>query len=348
MKTIRTALLGALLAAATALPTAATAQVRLAEVSGTAMDASGGVLPGVTVTANHVDTGQVRTTVTQAGGVFSFSALPLGRYEFRAELQGFNIALYRDVRLAIGEALRLDIRMTVAALEETVTVVGENPLVDVTKSDLGGRVDQVQVQELPLSGRNWMNLATLAPGVKSTATEGQPTAGLGGTNMSKVFVDGASVQNRSTVAVDLQISQEVIGEFEVLTNRFDASLGRAGTAFVNAATKSGTDNYSGSVFLYLRDDSLSARDFFTGTREPYQNRQVGGTFGGPLVRGRTHFFANYERQVEPKTLSANTGIAGLDAPVDGTDNRNIYFARMDHSLSTNHRVNVRFNRSDRL
>jgi hypothetical protein len=348
MKRALRVLFGAVLVAVIWFPAPAAAQVRLAEVTGTVTDPSGSVLPGVTVTATHVDTGQVRTTVTQAGGVFSFGALPLGRHEIRAELQGFNTAVFRDVRLGIGDVLRLDIQLSVAALEESVTVLGETPLVDVSKSDLGGRINLAQVEELPLSGRNWMNLATLAPGVKSAATEGQPTAGLGGSNMSKVFVDGASVQNRSTVAVDMQISKEVIGEFEVLTNRFDASLGRAGTSFVNAATKSGTDRYSGSLFFHLRDDALSATDFFTGTKEPYQNRQFGGTFGGPLVQGRTHFFTNYERQVEPQTLSANTGIAGLDAPVDGTDSRNIYFARIDHSLTANHRLNFRFNRFDRV
>lgn len=139
-----------------------------------------------------------------------------------------------------------------------------------------------------------------------------------------------------------------MGEFEVLTNRFDAVMGRAGTTVVNAVTKGGTDDFHGSAFFFFRDDSLNAEDFFTGRVEPYQNRQWGGTFGGPLVRGKTHFFGSFERQVEPKTLSSNTGIAVFDQAVDSTDERNLYFARVDHSLTSSHRLSGRYNRFHRF
>ena len=125
----------------------------------------------------------------------------------------------------------------------------------------------------------------------------------------------------------------MIGEFEVLTNRFDAQLGHAGSLIVNAVTKSGTDKFSGSAFYYFRDDSLNADDFFTGRREPYRNTQFGGTFGGPIWRGETQFFTSYERQAEPTTKSANTGFASLDAPVDADDTKNLGFWRVDYSLA---------------
>ena len=127
--------------------------------------------------------------------------------------------------------------------------------------------------------------------------------------MSKVSSTAGRCRTCPPSRVDLEVSKEIIGEFEVITNRFDAADGHAGTAIVNAVTKAGTDKFSGSAFFYFRDDSLNATDFFTGRVEPYQNRQYGGTFGGPIARGKTHFFRSYERQVEPKTLSANTGIA---------------------------------------
>ena len=330
--------------AALVCASSAGAQVRSAEIAGTVTDESGGTLPGVTVTALHVDTGQVRSTVTESGGTYVITALPVGTYTVRAELGGFNTVVFEAIRLEIGQFARVDVRMQVASVEETITVMGEVPLVDPSRSDLTGRISQAQVEELPVSGRNWMNLAAMAPGVKSEAGGGQPTAGLGTNQMSKVYLDGGSVQNLSTVAVDIQVSKEVIGEFEVITNRFDAVMGRAGTAVVNAVTKSGTDAFRGASFFYWRDDSLNATDFFTGRKEPYENRQYGGVLGGPVLRGKTHFLVSYERQSEPKTLSANTGIAEFDRPVDSTDSRNLYFLRLDHSVTRNHRANVRLNR----
>ncbi|CAN5680262.1 TonB-dependent receptor [soil metagenome] len=346
--TLTMGLTGLLLAAILGLSSPVSAQVRQAEVAGTVTDESGAVLPGVTVTATHVETRQVRTTVTDSGGRYLLTALPVGVYEVRAELPGFRAMLFSDYRLQIGDSARLDVRMAVATLEEAITVSGAAPLVDTTKSDLSGRIDQIQMEELPLAGRNWLNFATLAPGVKSDGRGGQPTAGVGGVQQSKVYVDGGQIQNLSTVAIDLEISKEIVGEFEVITNRFDAVMGRAGTAVVNAVTKSGTDTLRGLGFLAFRDDALNQTDFFTGRVEPFRSIQYGLTFGGPIRRGQTHYFGSYERQEEPRTLSANTGIAILDQPIDSTDTSNLFFGRVDHSLTRNHRVTFRYNRFDRL
>lgn len=327
--------------------TTASAQVRLAEVSGTVADESGAVLPGVAVTAVQVATGLKRSTTTQNSGAYLFTALPIGIYEVRAELQGFAPAVISNYQIGIGESAVLNIRMKLATLQEDVTVQGEAPLIDTTKSELAGKIDQVQIQDLPVNGRNWLVFATLAPGVKSDGQGVQgstPTAGVGDGRLTKVFLDGASVQNRSTgVSVDVEASKEIIAEFEVITNRFDAQMGHAGTAIVNAVTKSGTDRFSGSGFGYFRDDTFNAEDFFTNRVEPYSNKQYGGTFGGPIVRSKTHFFISYERQVEPKTLSANTGYPLLDAPVDGSNTKNLYFGRMDQALGSTTRLSFRYN-----
>lgn len=327
--------------------TPASAQVRLAEMSGTVTDESGAMLPGVTVTATHVATRQIRSTVTEASGAFLLTALPVGVYEIRVELTGFNPIVYKDYALGLGESTRLDVKMHVATMQETITVVGQSPLVDTTKSTLSGKIDQTQVEELPVNGRNWLNFAVLAPGVKSDSG-GAPAAGVGAGRIGgKIFLDGASVQTFSTVGIQTEVSKDIIGEFEVLTNRFDAQLGHAGSAMVNAITKSGTDAFHGNAFVYWRDDSLNAKDFFTGRVEPYENRQFGGTAGGPIVRGKTQFFGSYEREVEPKTKSANTGFAALDETIDASDKKNMHFARVDHSLWSRHRLSARMNRYDR-
>ena len=323
------------------------AQVRLAEVSGKVTDDSGAVLPGVTIVATATATGEKRTVVTETSGGYLFTALPVGVYDFRAELQGFAPTIVQGHRIGIGESVVLNLQMKVAGVEESLTVEANVPLIDTTRSSLAGKINQTQVEELPVNGRNWLAFAVLAPGVKSDGQGVQgstPTAGIGDGRNTRVFLDGAGVQNKSTgQSVDVEVSKEIIGEFEVITNRFDAQMGHAGTAIVNAVTKGGTDRFGGTAFGYFRHDKLNAADFFTGRVEPYQNRQYGGTFGGPVRRGATHFFLSYERQVEPKTLSSNTGIASLDVPVDGTDVRNLYFARMDHALSQNHHLRGRFN-----
>jgi hypothetical protein len=344
MRTVRCVLALALVSAAAA---GATAQVRLAELSGIVTDDSGGVLPGVTVTVTQVGTKNQRSDVTQASGTYFLAGLEPGVYEIRFELVGFTPVVFESTRLAIGQSQRVDTKLTVATIEETVRVVGEAPIVDTTKSTLSGRISQTQVEELPVNGRNWLNFAALAPGVKGDVGQ-NPQAGVGrGQIGSKVFVDGASTQTASTVGVQTEVSKDVIGEFEVLTNRFDAQLGHAGSVIINAVTKSGTDAFSGSAFYYFRDRELNARDFFTGIKEPYRNQQFGGTTGGPIKRGMTRFFTSYERQAEPTTKSANTGFPSLDRPVDADDTKNLGFWRVDHNFTTNHRVTIRQNYYDR-
>lgn len=332
----------------------AAAQVRLAEVSGTVTDESAALLEGVTITVTEATTGQKRSTLTGSRGNYLVTTLPVGVYDVRAEREGFGAVVIEKIQLGIGENVRLDIRMKVADVSETIVVKAEPPLIDPTTSDLAGKIGQAQIEELPLSGRHWMFLAGLAPGIKAVDRGGgrdagsEPTAGIGDYRMTKVFVDGAPVQNSANPHVEMQLSKEVLAEFEVVANRFDAVMGHAGTVIVNAVTKSGTDHVRGSAFFYWRDDSLNAKDFFTGRVEPYSERQYGGTFGFPVFKGRTHTFLSYERQVESETLSANTAIPSLDAPADSTDTRNLYFGRFDHSLTPNHRLQLRANRFDRL
>ena len=329
------------------------AQVRQAELAGSVTDASGAVVPGVTVSAILNATKETRTAVTDGVGKYRFNVLPVGVYTVQAELSGFSTVRYEDIKLAIGQSAILDLKMQVASLGETITVKGEPPLIDTTKSDLGGNIDEIQVKELPVIGRNWLGFAVLAPGMKSDGAEGAqdgpPAAGIGHGRQSKVYLDGADLMNRSTASnVDIRISNEVIGEFEVVTNRFDATMGQSGTAVVNAISKSGTDRFHGNGYFYLRDSKLNAPDFFTNTKPVFRNEQYGGTIGGPVVRGKDYFFFNYERQKEPKTVNANSGFAALDAPVDSSDTRNLLFARYDHAFSDNHRLSGKFNYYTRL
>jgi hypothetical protein len=227
-------------------------QVRLAEISGKVTDGSGAVLPGVSITATNTATGEKRTVVTEASGGYLLTALPVGEYEVLAELQGFAPTVVRGYRIGIGGSVVLNLQMQLAGVEESITVEANVPLIDTTKSALSGKINQTQVEELPVNGRNWLVFAVLAPGVKSDGQGVQgstPTAGIGDGRNTRVFLDGAGVQNKSTgQSVDVEVSKEIVGEFEVITNRFDAQMGHAGTAIVNAVTKGGTDRFGGTAF----------------------------------------------------------------------------------------------------
>jgi hypothetical protein len=335
------------------ISTAAAAQVGQTELTGTVVDESGAILPGATVTATLTATGLTRTTHADESGRYRFNNLPVGSYRIRSEMPGFRTTVAENVRLSVGQSATLDLRMSVAGLEEALTVQAELPLIQTTRSELSGNISDVQVEELPLLGRNWLGFAQLAPGIKSDGTEAgtntAPTAGIGVGRQDKVFLDGTDLNNRSTaISVDIQISKEVISEFQVKTSQFDAQWGQSGTSIVQAISKSGSDDFRGNGYFYFRDDSLNAADFFTATTEPYRNEQFGGTLGGPIVRGRAHFFFNYERHNEPQTLTSNTGIASLDVPVDGTDTRNLWFGRVDHQITRDHRLAGRYNRFTRF
>ena len=326
-------------------------QIGQAEILGTVTDASGAVLPGVAVTATQVDVGFKRTTVTNSRGRYTFTQLPVGRFEFVFELNGFSTSSIGPMELNLGERPTLNVTMQITGVTETILVEPVTPQVETTRSEISHTIQNIQIQELPVLGRDWLGFAILAPGIKSDGSEGSqdlaPTAGVGVGRQDKVIIDGADVNNRSTArGVDIKLSKEVIAEFEVKTNQFDAQLGQSGTSITQAVTRSGTDRFGGSAFFFFRDDALNAEDFFTGTKAEFRNEQLGGTLGGPIIRGKAHFFFGYEWQNTPQTLSSNTGITLIDEQqVDGDETRNLWFIRGDYQFNQNHRAAFRYNRS---
>lgn len=330
------------------------AQVGQTELVGTVRDGTGAMLPGVTITATQQGTGVSRTVASDEQGRYRFNQMPVGRWNLVFELAGFNAVRFDAFELNIGQRRTLNVTMELEGLTEAVTVEATTALIQTTRSELSSSIPAIQVAELPILGRDWLGFAVIAAGIKSdgseTSQDSAPTAGIGIGRQDKVVIDGGDVNNRSTSrGVDIKLSKEVIAEFEVKTNQFDAQFGQSGTSITQAVTKSGTDEFTGSAYFFFRDDSLNAHDFFLPVNPQFRNEQVGGTFGGPVVRGKTHFFFNYERQRTPRTLSSNTGIAAIDAQqVDGTDTRNLWFARGDHQINPNNRVAFRYNRSTRF
>ena len=337
------------------------AQIGMTEMTGTVSDGTGAVLPGVTITATQTGaslsaggaTGVVRTAVSGADGRYAFTQMPGGRYRVVFALDGFDSAELENVELNVGQRPTINVTMQVAGVAETITVQAETPVIESTRSELSHNIQDIQVQELPILARDWLGFALLAPGVKSDGAEGDsaPLAGIGIGRQDKVLIDGADVNNRSTSSgIDMKLSKETIAEFEVKTNQFDAQLGQSGTSVTQAITKSGTDAFHGSGFYYRRDGSWNAADFFTGVKdEEFQQTQVGGTVGGPIVPGRAFFFFSYEWQETPRTCSSNTGIVQIDQQtVDCGDERNLWFIRGDFQINQNHRAAFRYNKSTRV
>ena len=323
-----------------AVPGAASAQD--ATLTGTVKDSTGGVLPGVTVTALHEASGNTFVAVSDTVGDFRL-LMRTGGYRITVELPGFT-SVVRSVNLLLGQTATVAVELSPSTVQESVTVTGEAPLIDTATSNLSGNIDPRQMQELPLNGRNWMDLAMLAPGSRQNQSGGVPLLRQG---YSQINIDGQQITNNYIGIGDDQprFSRDSIAEFELLTNRFDATQGRSAGMIANAITKSGTNALSGGVAGYFRDDSLSSADKVQGVVLPYSNQQISTTVGGPIRRDRIHFFANYEYEREPQVLvySATGPLAIFNMNIPAPRKQWTYGVKIDTQFTSNLRLSFRTN-----
>ena len=294
---------------------------------GSVVDETGGALPGVTVTARDVSTGNVYLGVTDGTGGYRIGAMRAGEYTVEAVLSGFATLIHEQVVLGVGQAGTLDFNMTVATVEETVTVTGEAPLVDLQQSSMGGNINPLQMEALPINGRDWMQLSMMAPGSRTNNTDaGLSPSGRWSTDF-QINLDGQPVSQMWSVASlgQPKFSRDAIAEFEVVSSRFDATQGRSTGIQVNAVTKSGSNQFSGSVGSFFRHDSMNAKDFFADRVLPYQNQQISMTFGGPIREDRAHFFGYYEFEREPQSYFFNGIIPEWNDLGNGPDGTGISY-----------------------
>jgi len=278
--------------------TTAMAQTTNGVISGIINDAQGGVLPGVTVTGRNIDTGIARTVVTEADGRFRLAALPPGRYDLKAELAGFGSVDVPAMTLNTGTEVTRNITMQVQGLQESVTVTGEAPIVEVTKSEVSGVITQDQMQNLPLATRQPMDLALLMPGTSQDAVRARKAnsnVGAGAfTNGSALLVDGVWNKEGNTGEPRQDFPQSAIQEFKVFVSQSPAEYGWTAGGAVSMATKSGTNRIHGEGFEFYRNKALNALDPFAkaaGQPKPnFSRHQFGGAIGGPIVKDKIHFF----------------------------------------------------------
>ena len=327
-----------MIAALLAMP--ATAFAQEAVLSGTVTDSTGGVLPGVTIAAVHLATGNKFAAVTDERGVYRIAARA-GVYKLTAELPGFRAVTRDGLELLVGQVMTVNLPMLEATAVETVTVTAETPLLNTATSSLGGNVDPRQIQELPVNGRNWMGLALLAPGSRTTAvnaTTPLPDRNGGEAREFQLNVDGQQVSADIGTGGQPRYSQDSISEFQFLSNRFDATQGRSSGVQVNAITKSGGNRLSGLFRGNFRNSKFNAENPVLGRVEPINNQQFSSTLGGPLVRDKLHYFVNYEYEREPRTSIWNTPYPEFNIDLEGVNNKKIGGVRLDYQLSTNTRL----------
>ena len=272
-----------------------------ATVNGTVSDATGGVLPGVTITAVHEATGNTFLGVTDERGAYRIQ-VRVGRYKLTIELAGFA-TVAQEFEVLVGQTLTMNAQMMPSAVQESVTVTGEAPLIQTTSSTLAGNIDPRQTEDLPAIGGNWLELALLAPGNRSNGADPNTPTARNRFDM-QLNIDGQQVTNNGRAgAANPRVTQDAIGEFQFVASRWDASQGRSNGVLVNAITKSGTNNVAGTFSGIFRNDRFNAPDFVTKTVLPYENSRYNATFGGPIARDRTHYFAYYEHESEPSTVA---------------------------------------------
>ena len=302
------------------------AQTVAGRIIGTIRDSQGAVIPGATVSAKSLETGAERTTVSDDSGGFNITSVPAGSYEVTASLAGFQKEVRSGVTLTVGAALRVDFTLKVGALQqEEVVVTGEAPQVDTTTSTMSGLVSETTIRELPLNGRDWLQLGALQSGVliglsknpdlgeNVTHGGGMFMSISGGRPTSNVFmVDGLVINDHANKspgsALGVNLGVDAIREFSILTSTYSAEFGRSSGGVINAITKGGTNAIHGTGFYFGRNSALDARNFFDQGLPPFRRHQFGGAVGGPIKTDKLFFFGNYEglRQFLSESFSSDT------------------------------------------
>src|SRR6058998_158407 len=286
------------------------AQGTTGSISGFVTDDTGGALPGTTVTVRHVETDQKRVVVTDSAGRYRAQQLAPGKYEVTVELQGFRTARVTDLTLTVGQDAGVNMQLKVGGLDEQVTVTGEAALVNMRQSSVAALVDEKQIRELPLNGRDFSQLTLLQPGVTaSPSTQQQVDRGMGTQvsiagarpNQISYQLDGTDANTQGNgspgSAAGGLLGVETVREFQVLVNNYSAEYGRSTGGIVTAVTRSGTNSFKGTLFEFNRDSRFDSRTFFDDPNAdipPLKRNQFGGYLGGPLVKDKTFFFGSYE------------------------------------------------------
>src|SRR5581483_4087303 len=299
--------LGALLLC---VPLCCVSQVVTGDILGTVTDPSGAVVAQAKIVITNTGTHETHELTSSSVGEYIQTALPSGYYSITVTAPGFKTAEVKNLKLDAGSRLRQDVRVTLGATNQTVEVAGESPALVTDTATLSGTITEQRVEDLPLNGRNFFQLADLAPG----ANEGPSAPLASGTRpddrrewasvsvfaqsdtLNNIMVDGLDNNEKSIGSTGIRPGVEAIAEFQVQTNNYPAEVGKTPGAVVNVITKSGTNTLHGAVYEFVRNSEFDAVNFFTkpGANTEYRQNQFGGALGGPIRRDKTFFFLDYD------------------------------------------------------
>jgi outer membrane receptor protein involved in Fe transport len=343
------------------LPLAARAQTIGGTVSGHVKTEAGSPLSGAKVDARNLATGITRSAAAEASGFYRLPELSAGLYDLTVSAQGFATEVRSGIRIFIGQQSTLDFTLKVAAVAEVVTVEGETPIVEATKSAIGAGITRQQIDQLPLPDRSFTSLAFLAPGITPSVTDGSDISGAGSSGASNTFlIDGLTNDQDALGLTRGDYSPDAIGEYEVLSSAFSAQYGQASGAIINVITRSGGNNFHGRVSAYYRADGLTASDPFaspdptTGEdKTPFSQWIMSAFLSGPIAKDKAFFFASYEQTwrdatavvgVDPATLEA-LGLSGQTTyPQDLREPRAVF--KLDYHPTGSQTLTFRFRLDD--
>lgn len=292
-----------------------------AEITGRVMDASGAVAPGARITAVNTGRRTERTTTSNEQGFYILPSLDPGNYEISVQLEGFRPVSRSGVKLDVNQSARLDFVLEIGQVTERIQVTGDVPLLETNTAQLGTVVTEEKISELPLNARNFTQLLSLTPGAAPVSVAqnrggGQTTPRIGvlvfpaingQTNRSNSFtLDGVYNNGHFTGTYSIAPNIEALNQFKVQSHSDQAEFGGVSGGVINIATKSGSNEFHGSLYEFLRNDKLDARGFFTAGKPPLRQNQFGGALGGPVIKNKTFFFFSYEgyRQVNASSVLA--------------------------------------------
>jgi hypothetical protein len=361
---------------AVAGPALAQETVQYASLSGRVTDPLGAAVSGASVAVRHLETNLARQLSTDRDGRFRFPYLPVGPYEFSARQPGFSPA-QRRLTLTVGAAFDLSVPLTLEAVSESVNVSGYETVIEAARSQIASTVLLTEIDRLPMNGRQFLDIALLAPGVSPpnvggtqlfAETSAVPGVGLSigsQRNFSNNFiVDGMSANDDAAGLAGMPYGVDAVEQFQVVTSGAQAELGRALGGYISVVTRSGTNRWRGDFYGYFRDDIFNASNVLTGRTLPMNQQQYGASVGGPIVRDRTFFFTNAERRALDQTgltTISEANVATINARLDATGypgsrvttgeyanpvNTLNLLAKIDHSLNDRDRLSVRYSLYD--
>jgi hypothetical protein len=326
-------------------------------ITGTVTDESGAVIPNATVTMTNKATGVVRTATTNAEGLYSAPAMEAGEYDVRVEVQGFKTTV-RQATVQAGGIVTANMALSLGATKDVVTVEAASAQINYESHSVAGVIDRQAIQDLPLNGRSYIQLASIEPGVTiSTGTPAQFNAlftvsVLGSGNRTVYTIDGGNVSDNIDVGggmSSMNFSQDVVQEFQISTLNFDIATPIASGGAINVVTRSGSNDFHGSGYFFYRDHNMAAYpNLIRSTSDPnpfFDRKNPGGTIGGPIARNKLFFFFNYEYQNQVQALATETNAPSLVA-LTGTYNSpytgKTLSARIDYHLNDKNNFFLRY------